>query len=358
MMYIAQFECKGFRSLADTCFEPAEGLNIIRGENAQGKTSLLEAILFAATSKSHRTTSETDLVRHGHDYFHLAAQAQRRDNKVMVEANWWQGAKRFKINGVSQTRVSDILGKINVVLFSPEDMVLIKGTAAHRRRFMDMELAQIHPLYLNALQQYRQVLRQRNELLRHDKPDTDQLDAWDAQLAQYGNVLIQERDVFVKQLAKRAAETYGQITDGEELSVLYAPDVRGGDSLETVLTKSRPSDLHRRMTTRGPHRDDIEVTVAGRSARNFASQGQQKTAALALKIAELDLIEKRSGEYPVLMLDEVLAELDEKRARLLFNTLDPRVQCLLTTARWDDGNTWFDAKCAVFKMKRGRLEKE
>ncbi len=356
-MHLTQFTCTGFRALNAVCFEPARGINVVRGDNAQGKTSLLEAMLFAATARSHRTNIETDLVAQGQDQFHLRACATRRDRDIVLEANWWQGMKRFKVNGVAQTRVSDILGKINVVLFSPEDIVLIKGTAAHRRRFLDMELSQISGPYLNALQQYRQALRQRNELLRADRPAPDLLDVWDAQLVQHGEVIVREREGFLAQLALFAAEAYCRVADGEAMALAYQPDVGTSESLAAVLAKSRDSDLRRRQTTHGPHRDDIEIAIAGQPARNFASQGQQKTAALALRLAELALVRKRAGEYPILMLDEVLSELDDSRAGQLFNAIDEGVQCVVTATTLIKHPALTRQGYTHFHIERGILER-
>lgn len=306
-------------------------MNVILGANAQGKTSLLEAILFTATSKSHRTGNEEELAAHGGDWFRLSAKAARVDREVSVDAFWHRGVKRFKVNGVAQTRISDILGKLAVVLFSPEDLALVKGSAALRRRFLDMELSQVSPVYLAALQRYRQALRQRNELLKGIAPDGELLDAWDAQLAEQGAVLMRERDAFVRGLGDAAAGAYDRIAGGESLSLVYQPDLPDESGIAAALAKSRPTDIRRQFTQRGPHRDDVEILVAGRPARTFASQGQQKSAALAVKLAELDWVRERMGEYPVFMLDEVLSELDASRARRLVEAVNPAVQWLLTT---------------------------
>ena len=203
-MRLTQVVCRTFRRLADVDFAPVPGVNIVSGENAQGKTSLLEAVLYAATTKSHRTAQETELATHGGEGFHLRIEAERGGRAVDIEVNWWRGEKRFKINGVPQTRLSDILGRINVVLFVPDDAALVKGAASVRRRFLDMELSQISPPYLTALQQYRQALRQRNELLRAVNPAGDMIDLWDVQLAQYGRLLCEARAAFVEELSSIA----------------------------------------------------------------------------------------------------------------------------------------------------------
>ena len=334
-MYLDELRCRGFRCLTDVRFTPERGLNVIRGRNAQGKTSLLESVLFAATSKSHRTSTETDLAAHGSDGFRIALHVARADRRVMLEVNWWQGEKRVKVNGVPQSRMSDTLGKVRVVLFSPEDIALVKGSASTRRKFLDMELSQLSPVYLAALQQYRQVLRQRNELLRASRPDDGQLDAWDQQLIKHGRILIREREAFTEELGEFAARAYTAIVCEEELRLRYRPDTRAQD-LEKTLQEARPSDLRRKQTSHGPHRDEIEFVIAGKPVRSHASQGQQKSAALAVKLAELELVKERTGEYPILMLDEVLAELDAARAEHLFDAINDEVQCLLTTTELHD----------------------
>lgn len=329
-MRLTRLYCRGFRCLGEVDFEPGPGVNVIRGENAQGKTSLLEAVLFAATSKSHRTNLETELLQRGRENFQIRIEVTRSDRAVVIEVNWWNGQKRVKVNGVPQTRLSDLLGKVQIVFFAPEDIALVKGGAGTRRRFLDMELSQLSIPYLNALQHYRQVLRQRNELLRHDRPKPDLLDVWDAQLAEHGAVLMTERGSFVLELDELASTAYAGIAGGESLRLKYAPDTPPGRLSETLASK-RETDLRRRQTVHGPHRDDIEITIAGSPARSHGSQGQQKSAALALKLAELELIHRRIGEYPVFLLDEVLAELDAQRARQLFDTLPESVQCVVTT---------------------------
>lgn len=357
-MRLLRLHCRAFRSLSEMIFVPGPGLNVIHGDNAQGKTTVLEAILYAATSKSHRTNAENDLSQYGADAFHVQLQAKRSDRDVAIEAHWWNGVKRFKVNGVAQTRLSDILGRVNVVFFSPEDIELVKGGAASRRRFLDMEISQIHPGYLHALQQYRQVLRQRNELLRADRPDPDLLAVWDVQLAEHGSTIIRLREEYLAELSQGASEAYMRIARAEPLTLLYQPDVHSSEDLSAVLAKSQASDIKRRTTQRGPHRDDAEILISGYPARSHASQGQQKTAALALKLAELELVRARAGEYPVLMLDEVLAELDAHRAEQLLEAIPPEVQCILTTTEQHRRPGRFQTACAYFQIERGHLEEE
>lgn len=355
-MHLVDLTCEDFRCLSDIHFEPSPGTNVIRGHNAQGKTSLLEAILFGATSKSHRTKVETDLVgRQGAQGFNLNLRVRRNDRDVTIALRWRQGVKHFSVNGVAQGRVSEILGKVKVVLFTPEDIALIKGGASVRRRFLDMELSQLSPAYLNALQRYRQALRHRNELLRGSAVDEEMLSVWDEQLARQGAVLIRERGDFIEEVAALSAEAYGRIADGEAFTLTYKPDVAPEESLAEALEKSRTTDLRRRVTCRGPHRDDLEFMVGGRGARSFGSQGQQKSAVLALKLAELELVNAHTGEYPILMLDEVLAELDDLRAKRLFGAIDESIQCLITTTELGDHRGLFNEGCSHFYIEGGRL---
>lgn len=354
-MVLRELHTDAFRCLASLAFAPGGGVNVISGDNAQGKTSLLEAVLYAATSKSHRTNQETDLVQHGCPGFRIRAVAQRPGREVAVDAIWWRGEKRFKVNGVSQSRVSDILGKLPVVFFSPEDVELVRGTASIRRRFLDMAISQLEPPYLRALQQYRLALKQRNELLKQDRVTGDLLDAWDEQLVRHGTVIVRSRLVFGQELARFAAPAYDAIAAREGLELAYLPDIGSGEDYATVLLENRDRDRRYGLTNRGPHRDDFELSVEGKPARQFASQGQQRTAALALKLAELKLVRERISEYPMLMLDDVLSELDAHRSSRLFNAIPEEAQCLLTTTDLTTSAVPSGLACSVFRIRNGAL---
>jgi DNA replication and repair protein RecF len=356
-MVVRELKAEGFRCLAPLVFEPGNGANVISGDNAQGKTSVLEAVLYAATSKSHRTSQEAELVQHGQPGFRIRVAAQRTNRPVTVDATWWRGEKRFKVNGIAQTKVSDILGKLPVVFFSPEDVELVRGTAAIRRKFLDMAISQLEPAYLRALQQYRQALKQRNELLKQNKAGGALLDAWDEQLVRHGTAIVRSRAHFIQQLAEAAAPAYDVIAAHENLGLRYAADVEveREEDYSLVLQASRDRDRRYGLTNRGPHRDDFELTVAGKPARQFASQGQQRTAALALKFAELRLVRQRVGEYPMLMLDDVLSELDAKRSGRLFHAIPEEAQCLLTTTDMTATAVPAPVACLHFRIHGGTL---
>ncbi|MEX2015625.1 MAG: DNA replication/repair protein RecF [Candidatus Hydrogenedentales bacterium] len=332
-MRLLNLQCRNFRGLADTAFEPAPGINVLRGKNAQGKTSVLEAIVYAATAKSPRTNNEADIVRHGEEDFHVRVEADRADQRLVIEAHWWRGAKRVKVNGVAQTRLSDVLGRLHVVLFTPEDLDLVKGGAGDRRRFLDMTLAPLYPAYLAALQQYRQVLRQRNEVLRAVRLDPDLLAVWDTQLAQHGTDVMRRRHAFAEELAGAVRTAYQRIAGDEQVAVLYEPDIRAEADYMSTLEKTRAGDFKRKVTSRGPHRDDLALLVQEHPARSHGSQGQQKSLAIALKLASMHIIRNHADGWPVLLLDEVLSELDEDRARRLVDAVPADSQCIMTTTR-------------------------
>ena len=356
-MRLLELACDQFRCLSGLRFTPGPGLNVIRGGNAQGKTSILEAVLYAATSKSHRTSVDSELVQRGAPLFRVAARVERAAREVTVEIAWSHGAKRIKVNGVNQTRVSDLLGTVRVVIFAPEDADLVRGSASNRRLFIDMELSQLHTTYLHALQRYRHAMRQRNEILRHPKPDEALLDPWDAQLAEHGAALVRERRRFIDQLAPLADRAYRQIAGGEAMHVAYRPDVKEDIALADALAAARKSDLRQGLTTRGPHRDDLEIVVDDKAARQFASQGQQKTAGLAVKLAELELMRERTGEYPILLLDDVFAELDADRSRRVLSTVPSEVQCLVTTTEFALSDELKVRNPTVFNVHKGALER-
>ena len=357
-MHLTSLHTRCFRGLAETLFEPGIGVNIIYGANAQGKTSVLEAVLYAATTRSHRTTADTELAQHGHNEFHVTANAAADGCPISIEAHWWKGAKRFKVNGLAQPRLSDILGRVCVTFFSPEDIALIKGAASNRRLFLDMELSQLHPPYLRALQQYRQALRQRNELLRKHDCDADMLAVWEVQLATHGKVLVDEREEAIKELSVLAADLYARLIEDEPLTLAYQPDISDANAIEETLQKTRASDMQRKNTGRGPHRDELDIQIAGKSARSYGSQGQQKSAALILKLAEVEFMRRRLGEYPVVLLDEAPAELDADRARRLLTAVPEAAQAIITTAQPIEMLPVSREKAAIFHIEGGRLEKQ
>ncbi len=327
-MRILSLTLANYRNYARAELRPCAGVTVLAGDNAQGKTNLLEAVYLCCTGRSHRTRQDRELIRWGEEFCRVAVEAERRDGTHAVEiAIPAAGRRRIRVNGSEIGRSGELMGHVTGVLFSPEDLRLIKDGPAERRRFLDIALSQIRPSYYYALQRYARALRQRNEILRAGRLET--LEAWDEQLARAGSEIMAARAAYIERLNAAAACTHEDIACAREtLSIAYAPNVENGDLLE-ALRRSRDADVRRMTTGAGAHRDDVRLCVDGRELRLFGSQGQQRTAALSLRLAELDVVKEESGEAPVLLLDDVMSELDPERRRRLLARLDG-VQTIVT----------------------------
>ncbi len=336
-----------YRNYETLDLKPAPGLNVIVGENAQGKTNAVEALFFCAFGRSHRTPRDQELINRGMSGAYVGLEAQTRAGERRIEMKLRAGErKKVFLDRLETKRSGELMGVINVVMFSPEDLELIKGAPAERRRFLDMELSQIRPAYYYRLQQYNAALKQRNALLKgepgKERPAAvrelrEQLYVWDEQLAAAGADVMRMRMDFTRRLASIAEDLHYRISGGRErLKVSYEASVDaseyGGNirgALEEVLYASAYEDIRRGYTTVGPHRDDLSVTFGGESVRTYGSQGQQRTAALSLKLSELQLLKEEKGEAPILLLDDVLSELDDPRQRALVEAMEG-CQCFLT----------------------------
>ncbi len=356
-MRLNQLVLRNFRSYTDCEIDFTDRMNLIVGENAQGKTTLLEAIYFLSTAKSHRTYPDNELIRHNESWFYLRGKIAAADSShtnpevhnlepldlMTVEvSNELSGKKRFKFNGVLQKKLSEWIGQFNVVFFSPESLTLVKGSPADRRRFIDLLISQINAAYLNSLQNYQFALKQRNELLkqiRSKQANPDLLDPWDDILIAEGISIIQTRVRIFADLKAYVQAKHAELTGEREiLELKYQPSPEKIDGVmeqeatelfRSGLKSSRSYDILRGMTSLGPHRDDfkliLEAQSAGtmyfREAKAFGSQGQQRTIALALKLGELELIRETTGKTPIVLLDDVFSELDGERSSFLFNLL-------------------------------------
>ena len=320
-----------------------EAVVLFVGQNAQGKTNLLEAIYVLSLTKSHRTSKEKELIAWGADATFLSAEIERNLGKCTLEFQIRQNGKKAKLNGLEQRKLSSYVGTLNAVLFAPEDLEIVKGSPATRRRFLDMEIAQVEPTYLYDLNQYNKVLQQRNHLLRDGFGKSPELLAvWDTQLAEFGSKIMRKRQHFIGKLQKWAEQIHSGITNGlEALKIHYLPsfelpDEEAQDSIlfERFMVKLagvKEQELRRGVSLIGPHRDDLSFDINGKDAQSFGSQGQQRTTALSLKLAEIELIHEEVGEYPILLLDDVLSELDQTRQTQLIETFQGKVQTFITT---------------------------
>lgn len=344
-MKVTSLSLRHFRNYAEVELSTDHRVNVFIGQNAQGKTNLLEAIYMLALTKSHRASKDRELIRWGEERAMLGAVAERKYGHCRLQLDITNQGKKARINGLEQRKLSEYIGTLNVVLFAPEDLEIVKGSPGVRRRFLDMEIAQVHPSYLHSLNQYHKVLVQRNNFLKSGqahKPGSDvMLSVWDEQLATYGSKIMIRRQGFITKLQIWAESIHRGIAGGDErLGVEYAPSLEmEAEEDETVLidrfmvklSQTKEQELRRGATMVGPHRDDVTFRINGRDAYSFGSQGQQRTAALSLKLAEIELIKQETGEYPVLLLDDVLSELDRGRQTQLIETFRSKVQTFITT---------------------------
>lgn len=331
-MLVKRLSVENFRPYDRAELTPAPGVTLLYGGNAQGKTALIEALYLCCTGRSHRTSRDAELVRTGRPFARVLVEAQRRDGRHDVEILLRPGEKkRITIGGTAATRSGDLMGHVTGVMFSPEDLRMVKDGPAERRRFIDMELSQMRPAYYAALQRYSRALLQRGTLLRTG--DLACLDAWDEQLAKSGAEIMRARVRFVEKLSSIARGVHEAISGGEALAIEYRPGAKAepdADALLKLLQEARSQDVRRMTTSVGPHRDDLGFLIAGTDARAYGSQGQQRTLALALKLSELEVMKAETGESPVLMLDDVMSELDPDRRRLLLERLNG-VQTLIAS---------------------------
>ena len=338
-MFIESIELKNYRNYGELHMDFDPGTNVLYGDNAQGKTNILEAVYVCATTKSHRGSKDREIIEFGEDESHIKMQLRKDDVPYRIDMHLKKNkTKGVAVNGIPIRRASELFGIVNVVFFSPEDLNLIKNGPADRRRFIDLELCQLNRLYVHSLVQYNRVVIQRNKLLKElfFHPEYEEmLDIWDMQLASYGREVSQYRREFIGELNELICPIHQKLSGGkEELIIQYEPNTEA-DQLEAAVKKSREADRKQKTTLVGPHRDDLSFYVNGIDIRRFGSQGQQRTAALSLKLAEIELVNKIKKEYPILLLDDVLSELDGKRQDHLLASIR-HIQTIITCTGLDD----------------------
>lgn len=338
-MYVKSLDLKNYRNYRELSLTPSPGINIFYGSNAQGKTNILESVYLAGTTKSHRGSKDRDIIKKGEDESHIRMLFMRRDNEYRIDVHLKRGrAKGIAVNGQPLKRAADLFGITSFVFFSPEDLGIIKNGPSARRRFLDLMLSAADRVYLTELSRYGKILSQRNALLHEaafDRSRIPEIDVWDAELVRCGISLIEAREDFIGRFGKTAAEKHRVLTGGrEDLLILYEKNASASDFADTV-SRLRDTDLRTKMTNAGPHRDDLLISANGMDLRTFGSQGQQRTAALSMKLAEIEIQEKIRGDRPVLLLDDVLSELDDTRQSALLEGIRD-TQTLITCTGLDD----------------------
>lgn len=345
--------------------------NIFVGANAQGKTNLLEAIYVLALTKSHRTHKDKELISWAHKEAKVRGIVEKKYGSSELELYFQPQGKKAKINGLEQKKLSDFIGMLNVVMFAPEDLEIVKGSPGIRRRFMDMEIGQVQPSYIYELNQYQKVLGQKNRLLKQmgqsrDASSESLLDIWNEQLAQFGTKIMQKRQNFINKLQVWAEQIHRGISgQKEQLKIVYEPSFEVHDfSSETVLFNDfmiklshvKVQEINRGMSMIGPHRDDLLFFINDREAHIFGSQGQQRTTALSIKLAEIELIKEEVGEYPLLLLDDVLSELDRNRQTQLLETFQDKVQTFITATGIEGIDTKKIRNARMYQVEEGFLQ--
>lgn len=357
-MIIKSLELADFRNYESLHIDFDSGTNILYGDNAQGKTNILEAIYLSAITKSHKGSKDRDVVNFNKEEAHIRTYLEKDGIETRVDMHLRKNkSKGIAIDGQKIKKAAELIGLLNVVFFSPEDLSIIKNGPAERRRFVDMELCQLDQFYLYNLNHYNKIVNQRNKLLKdmYFNPSLrDTLNIWDSQLVSFGSKIIERRKLFVEQLNEIIFEIHKKLSGGkEDLVIQYEPDVTI-ENYEKILNINQERDVKLKQTTSGPHRDDFCFTVGNIDIRKFGSQGQQRTAALSLKLSEIELMKKITKENPVLLLDDVLSELDSNRQNYLLSTIGD-IQTIITCTGLDEFvNNRFEID-KVFHIENGKI---
>jgi DNA replication and repair protein RecF len=370
-MILRHLSLQQYRNYTTLHREFSPSLNVLVGSNAQGKTNLLEAVYLLATSKSMRGNRDVELIRWDQPAAVVTGQVLReKANDIDLEVALSRAEKKsLVVNTVRVTRAMDFIGQLKAVSFSVADLEVVRGEPSRRRRFLDLEISQLSPSYCHALAYYRKILEQRNRLfkLMRDRSirltSEESLTAWTDQLISYGSRLVERRRQFLTKLQEFAHPIHGLLTDGREhLTLVYHPPFKGGEDLEGIqeafrqaLSEVRQEELRRQMSLIGPHRDDITFLVNGRDIRTYGSQGQQRTVALSVKLAEVELMRDLSGESPVCLLDDVFSELDSRRRAHIFDVTLGSCQTFLSTTDADLLPQAIRDQGTVFEVSDGEL---
>lgn len=344
-MYLSELSLKKFRNYININISLKNGINILIGKNAQGKTNFLESIYVLSLTHSHRTNNDRDLINWDNNEAYIGGKLVKKTGIIPIELIIGKKGKKGKVNHLEQTKLSTYVGNINVVLFAPEDLKIVKGSPSIRRQFMNQEFGQISPKYLYNLSQYKSILKQKNNYLKKIKynksSDLLYLDVLNDQLSAYGAEIVKARKKFLKKLEKWSQDLYGKISqNAEKLTFDYNNQVseKTDDSIDIFYEKYKKKfkeyqkkEIDQGTTLIGPHRDDLLFKLNNKNVQSFGSQGQQRSVALAVKLSEIDLMKEVTGEYPILLLDDVLSELDDFRQTHLLKAIQSKVQTFLTT---------------------------
>ncbi len=370
-MYLKNLKLRNYRNYEQQELFFENKINVILGENAQGKTNILEAIYVLAMAKSHRTTNDKDMIRWEQEYARIEGLVLKKNGSMSLELIISKKGKRARSNHLEQTRLSHYVGNMNIVMFAPEDLAIVKGSPQVRRRFIDMEIGQVSPTYLHDLSQYQKVLHQRNHCLKKLQMrlgNETVLDVLTEQLVHLGAKVTLKRLKFIQILQELAKPIHERISRGtEELVVHYITNINISESMELLkivdvytekLKAIKQKEIDRGVTLAGPHRDDLSFIVNGKDVQTFGSQGQQRTTALSIKLAEIEMIYSEVGSYPILLLDDVLSELDDFRQTQLLNAIRGKVQTFVTTTNIEGIEHEVIKEATIHYVTCGKVVKE
>ncbi|MGP7819570.1 DNA replication/repair protein RecF [Niallia sp. 01092] len=370
-MFIEQLLLRNYRNYEHLELDFENKVNVFLGENAQGKTNVMESIYVLAMAKSHRTSNDKDLIRWDTEYAKIEGRLQKAHGHLPMQLIVSKKGKKAKYNHIEQRKLSQYIGNMNVVMFAPEDLNLVKGSPQVRRKFIDMEIGQISPVYLHDMWQYQKILQQRNSYLKQlqikKQTDDTMLDILTEQFIQVAANIVAKRYEFLHLLENWAVPIHKGISRGlETLKIHYKPSVDVSEEQDLSKMKEvyeekffniKKREIDRGMTMFGPHRDDLLFFVNGRDVQTFGSQGQQRTTALSIKMAEIELIHSEIREYPILLLDDVLSELDDYRQSHLLNTIQGKVQTFVTTTNVDGIDHQTLKEASTFSVESGTMRK-
>ncbi len=367
-MFLNKLSLQNYRNYEHVDFSTTSNINMFVGPNAQGKTNLLESIYVLALTKSHRTHQDKEWIGWNGQKALIHGEIEKKYGPCTLDLQVSAQGKRAKINGLEQKKLSDFIGQLNVVMFAPEDLEIVKGAPGIRRRFLDMEIGQVQPSYLHDLSQYQKVLVQRNNLLKQMNQHASfaaQLEVWNDQLVQFGIKIMKKRQSFIRKLQVWAETIHQGITNhSEQLRIVYNPSFAFDDSAQLPvlfdqfmikLSQVKDQEIRRGMTLYGPHRDDLTFLINDKDVQTYGSQGQQRTTALSLKLAEIECIREEVGEYPILLLDDVLSELDTFRQTQLIETFQGKVQTFITTTGIESIKLDKLNHAAIYNVQDGKL---
>ena len=359
-MFIKKLMLLNYRNYKELNIDLGKAVNVFIGDNAQGKTNILEAMYYCGFAKSHRTSRDRELVNWDSEgaYLSIGIGKERLDKKIDINI-LNNGKKAITINSIKINKIGELFGNFNVVMFSPEDLKIIKESPGIRRKFIDMEICQLNKKYYYSLVQYNKVLNERNSVLKNRNLSEDILDIYDQQLISFGEYIIVQRIEYLNKLNLYGKEIHKDITLGkEDIEFRYQSSIKKSDNIKNdfynLLKKNRKRDFEKGISTIGPHRDDFSVFINNIEAKSYGSQGQQRTAVLTMKFSSLRIIKEITGEYPVLLLDDVLSELDSNRKKYILSTIGD-IQTIITCTGVSDIEKYLDFNSKIFKVKDGKV---